>query len=59
MRDWHQHFCEILEGREEKEEGKKKYRNIGEDDEEKLVDEEIEPQIQNLKRRDQEAQIEF
>ena len=46
MEDWHKHFCEALEGRDEAVMGEK--GNIGEDDEEELTDEEIEQQIQNL-----------
>ena len=49
MDDWHKHFCETLEGRDEavmREKG-----NIGEDDEEELANEEIEQKIQNLKMK--------
>ena len=49
MEDWHKHFCEALEGRDEAVMGEK--GNIGEDDEEELTDEEIEQQIQNLKKK--------
>ena len=47
--DWHKHFCEAIEGRDEA--GMEEKGNIGEDDEEKLADEEIEQQILNLKKK--------
>ena len=52
MEDWHKHFCEILEGGDEAVIVQR--RNIGEDDEEdlpELANEEIEQQIQNLKKK--------
>ena len=49
MEDWHKHFCKILEGRDKAIIAEQ--RNIGEDDEEELADEEIEQHIQILKKK--------
>ena len=48
MKNWHKHFCEKLEGRNEAIMRKK--GNIGENDEEELADEKIEQQIQYIKK---------
>jgi len=56
MEDWHKHYCKILEGRDEA--AIREKINIGEDDEEELVDEEIEQQIQNLKKKKAKGAVE-
>ena len=57
MKDWHKHFCDMLEGRDESVIGEK--RNIREDDKEELANEEIKQQIQNLKNKNQGVQMEY
>ena len=57
MKDWHKHFCDMLEGRDESVIGEK--RNIREDDKEELANEEIKQQIQNLKKKKARGADEF